>query len=43
MSTAEIKKLFKLKTQNTALNLIEGNKGLFDGVSLGPDERLPWA
>jgi cobyrinic acid a,c-diamide synthase len=27
MSTAEIKKLFKLKTQNTDINLVEGNKG----------------
>ena len=44
MSTAEIKKLFKLKTQNTALNLIEGNKGLFDGVSLdGSDSNAAMA
>ena len=34
MSTTEIKKLFKLKTQDTEINLVEGNKGLFDGVSL---------
>ena len=44
MSTAEIKKLFKSKTQNTALNLIEGNKGLFDGVSLdGSDSNAAMA
>ena len=44
MSTAEIKKLFKSKTQITALNLIEGNKGLFDGVSLdGSDSNAAMA
>ena len=44
MSTAEIKKLFTLKTKQSTINLIEGNKGLFDGVSLdGSDSNAALA
>ena len=44
MSTTEIKKLFKLKTQDAEINLVEGNKGLFDGVSLdGSDSNAAMA
>ena len=44
MSNQEIKNLYKFKTQQSIINLVEGNKGLFDGVSLdGSDSNAQLA
>ena len=44
MSNQEIKNLYKFKTQQSIINLVEGNKGLFDGVSLdGSDSNAALA
>ena len=44
MSNQEIKSLYKQKTKVSDISVIEGNKGLFDGVSLdGSDSNAALA
>ncbi len=44
MTNNEIKKLYKDKTKYSDINIVEGNKGLFDGVSLdGSDSNAQLA
>ena len=44
MSLQEIKSLYKQKTSTSDINIVEGNKGLFDGVSLdGSDSNAALA
>ena len=44
MTHSEIRNLYKLVTQKSNINLIEGNKGLFDGISLdGSDSNAALA
>ena len=44
MSNHEIKKLYKSKILNSSISIVEGNKGLFDGVSLdGSDSNAALA
>ena len=44
MSNHEIKNLYKSKILNSSISIVEGNKGLFDGVSLdGSDSNAALA
>ncbi|MBT7323292.1 MAG: hydrogenobyrinic acid a,c-diamide synthase (glutamine-hydrolyzing) [Gammaproteobacteria bacterium] len=38
MSKSEIRDLYKCKSRDKAISIIEGNKGLFDGVSLNGED-----